>query len=192
MTQIKLREPFSGLSHLGGAALSAAGLLALLWLCQGKPWHSLAFAVYGASMIALYLASTFYHLLPVDPPRVAKLLMVDQVAIYLLIAGTYTPVCMLSLRSVFGWSLLAIVWGIAVVGITIRIGWRGAPVWLCIVLYVVMGWLCVVATSELYRTLSAAGMVWLAAGGAFYTIGAVCWATGRPRLWDRRLDQEFE
>lgn len=179
----RLREPFSGLSHLAGAALSVAGLVVLLWLARGRPWHVSAFAIYGASLIALYLASAVYHLLPVGPKWVQRLLAVDQAAIFLLIAGTYTPLCLLTLRGPWGFSLLGVVWGLAFLGITLRFAWRSAPPWLCLILYLIMGWLCLVAIVPLVQLLSPEAMGWLVAGGVVYSLGAVVFAIERPRLW---------
>jgi hemolysin III len=181
--KVRLRDPFAGLSHLGGAALSIAGLVVLLCVSYGKPWHLTSFSIYGASMILLYLASAVYHLLPVSEDRVRKLLVLDQIGIYLLIAGTYTPICLVTLRGPWGWSLFGIVWGLALTGIVLRVSWHRAPWWLCFVLYLTMGWLCLVALAPLVRVLPGAGMAWLAAGGILYTIGSVVFATERPRLW---------
>jgi hemolysin III len=180
---MKLREPFSGLSHLGGAALGVAGLVALVLLARGKPWHVSGFAIYGASLVLLYLASALYHLLPVSPRNLKRLQIFDHVGIYLLIAGTYTPICLVPLRGGWGWSLLGVVWGLALFGIAIEIGWRTAPRWLGLALYLVMGWLAVIALGPITRTLPAAAVGWLVAGGVVYTLGAVVFALERPRLW---------
>lgn len=178
-----LREPFSGLSHLAGAGLSVAGMVVLLVLARGKPWHVTSFAVYGGSLVLLYLSSAVYHLLPVGPRWVKRLLAVDQAAIYFLIAGTYTPLCLTALRGAWGWSLFGVVWGLAVTGVILRFAWRRAPHWLCFVLYLVMGWLCVIAAPPLAKALHPAALGWLVAGGLVYTLGAVVFATERPRLW---------
>src|SRR5688500_6752822 len=146
---IRLKDPFSGVSHLCGALLGIAALVALLVLARGKPWHLSAFAIYGASLIVLYTASALYHLLPVPPQCTRRLQIFDHVGIYLMIAGTYTPVCLIPLRGGWGWSLFGVVWGIAVAGIAIRLGWRTAPRWLGLSLYLVMGWLALVAIAPL-------------------------------------------
>ena len=185
--RLRLREPFSGLSHLVGAGLSVAGLVVLLVWSAGEPWRVTAFSIYGASLILLYLASAVYHLLPASPERVKQLLVWDQVAIYLLIAGTYTPLCLVSLRGPWGWSLFGVVWGIAVVGMALRIGWQKAPWWLCFALYLVMGWISLVAVGPLVRLLPPAGLAWLVLGGVVYSVGAVVFATERPRLWPGRF-----
>lgn len=178
-----VREPFNGLSHMAGALLSVVGLVLLLVVSYGKPWHLTGFAVYGASLVILYTASALFHSLHVSPRGDRQLHMFDQVAIYLLIAGTYTPLCLVTLRGPWGWSLLGLVWSIGLVGITLRIAWSKAPVWLPLVLYVVMGWLSLLVIGPLSSSLSPAAMTWLVAGGVVYTVGAVVFATERPRLW---------
>lgn len=179
----RVREPFCGWSHLCGMVLSIAGLVVLALLSWHKPWHLVGFLIYGVSLITLYLASTLHHTLPGSPERVEQLLVFDQVAIYLLIAGTYTPLCLVPLRGPWGWTLLAVVWAIALLGILVRMGWRSAPPWVSMVLYLIMGWLCVAAWEPLARTLPGAALGWLAAGGIIYTLGTVVFATQRPRLW---------
>lgn len=178
-----MREPFNGLSHFAGALLSLAGLLLLLMASYGKPWHVTGFAIYGASLVLLYSASTLHHSLHVSPQGGKRLHMLDQVAIYLLIAGTYTPLCLVTLRGPWGWSLLGLVWTIGLVGITLRVAWSQAPVWLPVVLYLLMGWLSLLVVRPLSLSLSPAAMSWLMAGGVVYTLGAVIFATERPRLW---------
>jgi hemolysin III len=168
---------------MAGVVLSAVGLLLLVGVSLGKPWHLTGFIIYGASLVLLYLASTLYHSLPATPRHTERLLMFDQVAIYLLIAGTYTPLCLVPLRGAWGWSLLGVVWGIALVGVVLRIVWRSSPQWVPIALYLVMGWLCVAVVEPLGGALPDAAMGWLVAGGVVYTIGAVVFASQRPRLW---------
>ena len=181
------KEPFCGVSHLLGIALSIAGMIVLLCFSAGKPWHAAAFAVYGASLILLYTASTLLHTLPHCPRRFERLLVFDQVAIFFLIAGTYTPLCLVTLRGPWGWSLFGVVWGLALAGAAARIFWRGVPLWLPQVLYLVMGWLCLVAFDPMARALSLQALGWLVAGGIIYTVGAVIYATERPRLWPGRF-----
>jgi hemolysin III len=181
------REPFNGLSHLAGVLLSLVGLAALTVSSAGKPWHEAGFLIYGGSLVLLYLASTLFHSLHGGESRMRKLLIFDQVAIYLLIAGTYTPLCLVPLRGVWGWSLLAVVWGLAAVGIALRIAWQRAPVWLPVALYLMMGWLSVVALRPLGAALPGEALRWLFAGGIVYTVGAAIFALQRPRLWPGRF-----
>jgi hemolysin III len=170
-------------SHLIGTALGIAALALLVTLARGKPWHVSGFAIYGTTLILLYLASTLYHSLPVSERGVRRLRMFDRVGIYLLIAGTYTPLCLVPLRGGWGWSLLGVVWGLALLGILCETAWRAAPEWLTFALYLVMGWFVILAVGPLMRTLSGAGLHWLVAGGLVYTVGAVIFVTERPRLW---------
>lgn len=178
-----IREPFNGLSHGTGAVLSAVGLALLLAFSAGKPWHLTGFLVYGLCMVLLYTASTLYHSLPGCPKKIHRLMKFDQVAIFALIAGTYTPICLVPLRGPWGWSLLGIVWSLAIVGIVLRIAWRKSPPWVPVVLYLVMGWLSVAAWGPLGKALPAAALQWLLAGGIIYTIGCIVFALKRPRLW---------
>ena len=181
--RMKLREPFSGLSHLSGAILGIAALVVLVSVARGDPWHLSGFVVYGASLILLYLASALYHLLPVSDRHVARLRMFDHISIYLLIAGTYTPICLVPLRGGWGWSLFGVVWGLALFGILAELCWRSAPYWLSLLLYLIMGWLVLIALGPLSRILPGAAIGWLVAGGVVYTIGAVVFALERPRIW---------
>ena len=133
---LKLREPFSGLSHLCGAVLGIAALVLLVHLARGKPWHLSGFAIYGATLITLYTASALYHLLPLSERGVERLRIVDRVGIYLLIAGTYTPLCLVPLRGAWGWSLFGVVWGMACSGASARLpggrrraGWASCCTW---------------------------------------------------------------
>src|SRR5438128_1202421 len=160
-SRFRFRDPFSGFSHLCGAGLGVAALVTLLSLAWGKPWHVSAFAIYGASLILLYTASAIYHLHPFCPIRTPKLRLFDHAGIYLLIAGTYTPVCLVPLRGSWGWSLFGVVWGLALFGIIAEIVWRSAPYWLSLVLYLIMGWLVLIALGPLARILPHAAIGWL-------------------------------
>lgn len=179
-----MREPVSGLTHLAGVILSAAGLVALVRaaLRAGGVWQMVSFAVFGISMILLYSASSLYHLLPLSARGTLVLRRLDHMMIYVLIAGSYTPFCLIALRGVWGWSLFGGVWGLAAAGIVLKAVWMHAPRWLSTTFYLGMGWLVVVAVVPLVRSVPAGGLVWLAAGGLFYTVGAVFYATKWPRL----------
>jgi hemolysin III len=170
-------ERFNSISHLVGAALAIAGTAVLVTLAagEGDPWKIVSFSVYGAMLVALYVFSTLYHSLRGRAKEVLR--KIDHCAIYLLIAGTYTPFALVSLRGVWGWSLLAGVWSLAVIGILQEV-WiaKGARVF-SLVIYVVMGWLALVAVSPLWLALKPAGFAWLLAGGALYTAGIAFYAT---------------
>ncbi len=184
----RFKHPFSGLSHLAGALLSLAGLALLLVSAWGKPWHLVSFAVYGATLVLLYTASALYHLLRLPARKEQRLYGLDRAAIYALIAGTYTPICLLALPPVWGWSLLGIVWGLAAVGILVDvISRQRTPDWLQALLYLLTGWSALVAIGPLLLSLAPAALLWLGAGCLIYTVGAAVCVTERPRLFPGRF-----
>jgi hemolysin III len=170
-------ERFNSISHLTGAALAATGTVALIVLAArlGDPWKIVSFSVYGAMLVFLYVSSTLYHSLRGRSKDILR--KFDHCAIYLLIAGTYTPFTLVSLRGAMGWSLFGTVWGLALLGIVQEI-WlaRGMRI-LSLVIYVLMGWLALIAVSPLLAALGRDGFAWLAAGGLLYTVGIVFYAT---------------
>ena len=176
---MRIREPVNGLSHLLGLVLAAAGTLFLLGVAH-RPEQLTAFSIYGSTLILLYAASTLYHTLPLSERPLRALRTVDHIAIYFLIAGTYTPIALLTLDSRLGWTLLAIVWLIAAAGIPFKLYFLDAPVWLSTATYLVMGYLALVAVIPLLRAVSVSGVLWLAAGGLAYTVGAVIYSRQRP------------
>src|SRR5262249_44768463 len=135
---------------------------------------------YGMSLILLYTASTVYHWLPVAPRTEDLLRRLDHVAIYCLIAGSYTPVCLVTLRGGWGWSLFAAAWAAAAVGTTIKFFFGHLPRWWSAALYVSMGWMALVAVVPLVHNVPAGGMPWLFAGGVAYTVGAIIYGLDRP------------
>lgn len=164
-------ERFNGLSHLLGTLLAIAGLAVLVTRAslQGDPWKIVSFSLYGASLVLLYLVSTLYH--SVRGRAKTVLQKCDHLAIYLLIAGSYTPFALVTLRGAWGWTLFGVSWGLAAFGIIqeLTIGRRTRL--LSMLLYVVMGWLVLIAVRPLISSLPAAGLVWLTMGGLFYSIG---------------------
>jgi hemolysin III len=176
---MRIREPFNGASHLFGLLLAGAGTIALLKMAQG-PWELAAFSVYGATLIALYGTSTLYHTLPVTDRPLRVLRTLDHIAIYFLIAGTYTPVGLITLRGPLGWTLLVMVWLIAAAGIPFKLFFLDAPVWLSTAIYLAMGYLALVAVVPLAKATTMGGLSWLIAGGIAYTIGAVIYSCERP------------
>ncbi|HYF81591.1 MAG TPA: hemolysin III family protein [Clostridia bacterium] len=181
---IKVKDPVSGFSHLVGAILSAIGLYYLVRYAaaNGTVWHIVSFSIFGTSLILLYTASTLYHLLVVSERGSVILRKIDHMMIYVLIAGTYTPMCLIPLRGSWGWSILISIWGIAMVGIILKILWFNAPRWLYTLFYLVMGWLIVIAFAPLVRTMPVGAMLWLVAGGLLYTVGAIIYGTKWPRF----------
>ena len=175
-------DPVSGLSHLVFAVAAVVGATVLITLAAvyRKWWHLAAFIVYGASLFLLYLASSLYHLLPASERAKRVLRQLDHVAIFVLIAGTYTPVCLVPLRGPWGWSLFVAVWVLALAGMFLAIFAINAPRWLVTTVYLALGWLVVVALWPLVHRVSAEGVVWFFVGGAFYTVGALIYALKRP------------
>jgi hemolysin III len=175
------REPFSTYSHLLGVGLSIAALVTLVVRSGGRVWPVAAFSVYGASLILLYSASTIYHWLPVSSPRSEDLLRrFDHVGIFVLIAGSYTPICLVSWRDAWGWSIFGVVWGLALAGTTLKLFFAHLPNALSAALYVGMGWLGVIAIAPLTRSFPPDGLLWLAGGGLAYTVGALIYVLERP------------
>lgn len=171
-------ERFNSISHLLGAVLALAGAVLLIVLASrlGDPWKIVSFSIYGAMLVTLYVFSTLYH--SVRSVRAKNVLRkIDHCSIYLLIAGTYTPFALVSLRGNWGWWLFGVIWGLALFGMAQEI-WlaKGARV-LSLVIYVLMGWLAIAVVVPLRVALTPAGFAWLAAGGACYTLGIVFYAT---------------
>ncbi len=183
--KLRLKDPGSALTHLVGALLSVAGLVALIRvaLVRGSIWHVVSFSVFGASLILLYTASTLYHWLSLPPKATLALRKVDHIMIFLLIAGSYTPFTLVALRGVWGWSLFSIVWSLALFGAIVKLFWMSAPRWLYTLFYLLMGWMVVVAAYPLVKALTLPSLIWLAAGGLSYTVGAIFYATKWPNPW---------
>jgi hemolysin III len=176
----RFKEPVSGFTHLAGFMLAVAGVawLAVRGACAGV-------LVYGASLVALYAASSAYHLVP-GGKRVARMLRAfDHVAIFLLVAGTCTPVLSRALEGTARVAMLASIWGAAAVGIVLRASWRRAPRAVYTALYVAMGWMAVLRWTDLRRALPVEVVALILAGGIVYTLGAVVYALRRPNPFPR-------
>ncbi|MGV7211421.1 PAQR family membrane homeostasis protein TrhA [Oxalobacteraceae bacterium A2-2] len=170
-------ERFNSITHTVGAALAAIGgtLLVIMAARSGDVWKVVSFSIYSVTLLALYLASTLYH--SIRGPAKKVLQRFDYCAIYLLIAGSYTPFTLVTLRGPWGWSLFGVVWGLAVIGIAQELLYaKGARV-LSLVIYVAMGWLGVIGAGPLISALSWDGFLWLALGGLLYTGGIAFYAT---------------
>lgn len=172
-----MREPVNGLTHLGGAVAALFGQVALLIIGWPGTIKIISLLVYGLSLILLFLASATYHLTKAKPAILQILRKLDHSAIYLLIAGTYTPFCMNAFTGFFRWGLLAIIWILALVGIIGKMFNDKAPRWMNATVYVVMGWLCVTAAGQMTGELSKNTLTWLIGGGLLYTVGAFIYAT---------------
>ena len=174
------------MTHLAGALLAAVGLAKLAYdaWSRGEGIGAIvSVAVFGASMVLLYCMSSLYHWCCAVHARAAAFMQpLDHMAIFLLIAATYSPVCVLRLGPPAGYVMLALVWGVAAAGFLVKIFWMDAPVWLSCAVYIAMGWLAAFFIVPLWRAMSAAEMAWLVAGGLLYTAGAVIFALERPRM----------
>ena len=166
------------MTHAIGAGLSIAGLAVLLVVTGNDPdpWKYVSFSIYGASQILLYLSSAFLHGFPADPRTRAVLSRIDHSLIFVLIAGTYTPACLIALRETVGWTILAIIWGLAVAGIILKTVVLEKPSGLVDVLYIPMGWLAFLFFRQLVAATSPGFVTWIIAGGLCYTLGCIFYA----------------
>ena len=183
----QLKDPFPAWSHWFGVALSFAGLAVLLAVPMRNPLHLAALLVYGLTLVFLYFASALAHSLHCSPRLAGRLDRLDYTAIFLVIAGTYTPLCVVTLSGPWGWWLLAAVWVTAGVGIATLYLLPTRAHWPRVLCYVLMGWVAVLAAGELVRVLPGAAVAWLIVGGVVYTVGAGVYLSGRPRLWPGRF-----
>jgi hemolysin III len=177
-------ERFNAWTHLVGAVLSVSGAIVLIVIAAslGDPWKTVSVSVFGATLILLYSASTLYH--SVRGRAKVILRKLDHLSIYLLIAGTYTPFCLVTLRGPWGWTLFGVVWGLAVFGMLQEMKPRSEARIMSLVIYAVMGWAIVFVIKPLLDRIATAGFVWLTAGGLLYTVGIVFYAFDeRFRHW---------
>jgi len=178
----KIKDPGSALSHFVAMLLALGAATPLLIKAAHTPGHThaAALAIFIVSMILLYAASTIYHTFDISPKVNQILRKVDHMMIYILIAGTYTPICLLVLGNGTGWTLLALVWSIAAVGIVINALWITCPKWFSSMIYIAMGWVCVLAFKGIVEALPRSAFGWLLAGGIIYTVGGVIYALKLP------------
>lgn len=176
-------EKFNAITHLGAAvlALPAAIVLIVLAALERDAWKVVSVSVYGLTLVLLYTFSTLYHSLRGRPKAVLRKL--DHQSIYLLIAGSYTPFCLVTLRGPWGWTLFGVVWGLAVIGGLQDLRPIGGARFLSVVIYLVMGWVALAALVPLLRVLGPAGFAWVAIGGVFYTAGIVFYALDSRFSW---------
>ncbi|WP_250278897.1 PAQR family membrane homeostasis protein TrhA [[Clostridium] colinum] len=178
------REPVNALTHL----------IAFLFICpitmflsyisyiKGGLQHLIPFFIFSLSICLLYISSTIYHMLPVKENIIKILKKIDHIMIFILIAGTYTPICLIKLNNSFGYTILTIIWIIALLGIILKIFWINAPRWFSTLIYVGMGWLSLSAFFPLIQSIQFNGILLLILGGIIYTIGAIIYATKSPKF----------
>jgi hemolysin III len=180
---MKLKEPLQGFLHLLGILGGIAALVLLLVFGHDSPWKVVSFSLYGASIIILYTASTLYHWLPKEAGGKNQIFRkIDHLSIYFLIAGSYTPFCLLPLRGPWGWSLFGVIWGLAIIGILTQAIYINVWRWLTTTIYLLMGWIIVIAIKPLLSALPLAAFYWLLAGGIIYSIGGVIYTIKKPNF----------
>ena len=181
------REPISALTHLIALVfiLPITFVLVYLGYKKGGNYYLFSFLIFSISISLLYLASTIYHMLIVKESTIKILKKIDHMMIFVLIAGTYTPVCLIKLNNKVGYSILVLVWTIAILGIILKMIWINAPRWLSTSIYVVMGWLSILAFFPLIRAIEINGILLLLLGGIIYTIGAIIYATKYPKICNK-------
>jgi hemolysin III len=172
-------EKLNTFTHLLGSALAISGLSILVTVAvlQGDPWKVFSFSIYGITLVLLYSLSTIYH--GVRNPRTKAILQkLDHNAIYLLIAGSYTPITLITLRGPWGWTLFGLIWGLALLGVVLEVLLGHRTRRPSLILYVLMGWLVVIAINPLMRAMPTAGLLWLLAGGLVYSLGIYFYVHG--------------
>jgi len=177
-----IKEPGSAITHFIGMMMAIFAAVPLLIKASREPsrLYLISAAVYVMSLVLLYAASTTYHTFDLSPRVNTVLKKIDHMMIFVLIAGSYTPICLISLGGKTGLSLFAIVWGIAIVGILFKAFWVYCPKWVSSILYIGMGWACVLAFTQILNALSPAAFGWLLAGGIIYTAGGIIYALKLP------------
>ena len=182
MSKKNLKDPGSAITHFIGMLMAIFAGIPLLIKAAREPSniYIISLSIYVVSLILLYTASTTYHSLDISEKANRWLRKFDHMMISVLIAGTYTPICLIALKGSTGLILLSIVWGFAITGILFKLFWITCPKWVSSVLYIAMGWTCVLAFSKLLNALSTTEFAWLLAGGVVYTIGGVIYALKLP------------
>lgn len=182
MKEKHIKDPGSAITHFIGMLMAIFAAVPLLIKAAHEPEriYILSLTVYVISLILLYAASTTYHTFDISKKANTILKKIDHMMIFILIAGSYTPICLLALDQPIGTILLSIVWAIAIIGILFKAFWVYCPKWISSVLYISMGWICVLAFSQILNNLSPAAFGWLLAGGIIYTIGGVIYALKLP------------
>lgn len=186
---LHMKEPGNTITHLIGAILSFVGLIYMIYLGVkvGNAYYLAGGLVFGLSLIALYSASTIYHWVPGSEKLSGILRKIDHAMIYVLIAGTYTPICLITLKGVLGTALLISVWSLALAGIIIKMVWMSAPRWLYTGFYLFLGWLAIFFIWPIYKAMPVAGFICLVTGGMLYTIGSIIYAKKSEALRLARL-----
>lgn len=182
ITKMHVKDPGSAITHFIGMLMAMFAALPLIIKALRAPdtIHVISLSIFMISMILLYAASTTYHTFDISPKINKILKKLDHCMIFVLIAGSYTPVCLIVLHGMTGYLLLALVWGIAILGIVFKLCWVTCPKWVSSVLYIAMGWICVLAFTQIINAFPKAAFNWLLTGGIIYTVGGVIYALKLP------------
>ena len=181
------REPVNGFTHLFAVCLAVIGVIILLLTGKHTAYSTGFLLVYGISQILMFSTSAIYHLTNASPDGLKRLRKLDHSAIYVSIAGTYTPICLYFFSGFWQWGMLTIMWICAIAGIIFKLFYLNAPRWISTIIYLIMGWFSVIGIGEILRTMPGAALGWLLAGGLFYTFGAVIYAIKKPNLFNGKL-----
>ncbi|WP_258880760.1 PAQR family membrane homeostasis protein TrhA [Clostridium estertheticum] len=174
----------SGIIHIVGGVLAIAALVLLVVFSSLKAtaWHIVSFSIFGTTLVLLYTMSSLYHMLPVGSKVQKVFRYFDHMAIYLLIAGTYTPIALIPLRGGWGWSMFGVIWGLAIMGIIWKSISTGKSRTVSTILYVLMGWVIIIAFHPMIKTIPIGGLFWLVLGGLFYSIGGIIYGLKKPNF----------
>jgi hemolysin III len=183
MAHMKFREPINAISHLTAALAAFIGTIILLILGSESLVKEISFLIYGTSLVLMFSASAAYHALITDKQKLILLRKFDHTAIYLLIAGSYTPICLYFFKGFWQWGLLTLIWLMAAAGIIVKLFIINAPRWITAGVYLIMGWTAIMAVMEIINNMPVAAIIWLVAGGLFYTIGAIVYITKKLDLF---------
>lgn len=177
----------NGFTHFIGAILALAGLILLIWETTHpiRVWHLISFTIYGTGMVSLYSISTLFHWLPIPDEDTSTFRKLDHIMIFVFMATTYTPFCLIPFRGAFGWSMLAAICAITVLGALFKIFWIHTPRWTCVTVYLCAGWFALAGVGPIVRTLQMEAILWLMTGGVLYTLGALIYASKRPNPWPK-------
>lgn len=179
--KISLRDPGSAITHFVAFFMTMGGTLPLLIKAGGISLADFwAMLIFCFSMMTLYAASAVYHSVILPPQKIKLFRKIDHSAIFILIAGSYTPVCMIVLEPQFGYPMLVAIWSLACIGIVVKVLWITCPKWFSSAIYIAMGWLCIFCMKPLIKAITPAAFVWLFMGGIIYTIGGVIYALKLP------------
>jgi hemolysin III len=175
------RDFWSGFTHFIGLLLAIAALVILLNKGGNiTVWQTVSYWIFGVSMIMVYLGSTLYHWVPFSGNQLEVFRKIDHIMIFVFIAASYTPLCLVTLRGPWGWSFFGAVWGITIAGVFIKIFWMNAPRFLSTAIYILMSWIIVIGIWPLSKALAPGGLIWLGMGGLFYMIGAAIYTFKKP------------